>query len=134
MKFNRVNKKDKLAVNLVPLIDIIFVTLIFFLVLYRFSSFNPSESADNMENLTQGDLSKTFELENTKIIEIDRNAKLFVNHNQIENTIPNLKQHITSPENTNCIILIDDNVSYEEFGELVSNLESIGVTKISFIE
>jgi biopolymer transport protein ExbD len=135
MKFDKFKKKDKLKVNLVPLIDIIFVTLIFFLVLYRFSSFNPAEFSENAENLTQGDLSKTFELENTKIIEVDFNARIFINHNQIEeNTISNLKRQIPSPKDTNCILLVDDNVSYEEFGKLVNNLESIGVKKISFIE
>ncbi len=135
MKFDKFKKKDKLKVNLVPLIDIIFVTLIFFLVLYRFSSFNPTEFSENAENLTQGDLSKTFELENTKIIEVDFNARIFINHNQIEeNTISSLKRQIPSPNDTNCILLVDDNVSYEEFGKLVNNLESIGVKKISFIE
>jgi biopolymer transport protein ExbD len=127
-------KKAKLHSHLVPLIDIIFVTLIFFLVLYRFSTFDLSEGSEDADHITAGNLSGTYKMENTVFIQIDVDGNLFVNDVQIEDTIDSIDKVIDNPSTKSCIIIIDDNLSYETYGNLKKNLETLGIKRITYIK
>ncbi len=127
-------KTTKLGSHLVPLIDIIFVTLIFFLVLYRFSTFDFSESVKETDHITGGNLSGTYDIDNTVFIQINDDGILFVDDVQIWNTLDAISKVIEDPSKKSCIIMIDDNAPFISYGSLKKNLESLGIKKITFIK
>lgn len=137
MKFKA--DETELSANLIPLINVIFVILIFFLVLYRFSTIDVGDKDDAVENkeednnidLSSG-ISNALEMKNTLIIEISESNKIFINGNHTGNNMPAMKEIIINPEETKCIIRIHKDATYRGIGTLLINLKRIGISKISF--
>jgi len=136
MKFNI--EKTELSANLIPLINVIFVVLIFFLVLYRFSTIDTNEDTSNDEKEEDseiditGGMNNVLEMKNTIIIEISESNKIFVNGSHTGNNLPAIKEIIINPEETRCILRIDKDATYRSIGTLIRNLKRLGVSKISF--
>ena len=135
MKFRNPKDVEGEANHLIPLINIIFVILIFFLVLYRFSTFDVSDDTKKEEeiNLFNNSLSSiSSRLKNTAIIEINETGKLFINGISTSNIATALKKRIDNPKETNCILRINENTPYSDFSKLMLNLKKIGVKRINF--
>lgn len=134
MKF-RVSNKVELKTNLIPLIDVIFVILIFFLILYRFSTFDVAQSSDDSINIPEGNLSSTLQLKSTVFIEMSMDGKIFINGKATSiGNIQNIIKTIGEPESISCILIIDEDASYEFFSPLLLRLKSIGFRRLSFIK
>lgn len=130
------NKKTKSELNLVSLIDIIFVTLIFFLILYRFSTFTQaSESEYNFDNLNAFSMSKTFNKSDTVIIEIDEDGNILANGYQLsEITSEEFTKFIPNADGLNYIMVVDNLSPNEFYGKVINILKDIGAGKVCLIK
>lgn len=135
MKFRRSNR-TKLNTNLIPLIDVIFVILIFFLVLFRFSSFDVDENENEETGKFTNKLSKTLELEKTIFIEMNQDGKIFVDLKavSISDLARIIKAKNTNPKDISCLLIVDRDATYELFSPLFLRLKELGIIKISLIK
>ncbi len=124
-------------VNIIPLINVIFVILIFFLVLYRFSSFDVEKSEEDNETETDtfiGGSSQVYDIMDTVLIEVSAEGRTFIDGNEVSNSISDFKEEIENPEKTSCVLNIHEDAPYESFGSLIYNLKIVGVERISFLD
>ena len=132
MKF-RVQQKDHLDINLTPLIDVVFLLLIFFMVSTTFQK-NAEIQIDLPEASGMPPDTKEFVVE----IAIDSLGRYFVNNRVLVNKkLPTLKlaiqQTLTSAgkKQPHIIISSDKNASYQSVVTVMDAVNQLGLHKFS---
>lgn len=124
------NKNRDVAINLTPLIDVVFLLLIFFMVSTSFTR----ETQIKLE-LPKADVEK-LEAEPTIVeISVDKEGRIFVNGKSLVNSQPDtLKKAITPllAENSNVPVIIsaDANTTYQAFVSVMEATSELGITNI----
>jgi len=131
MKFKRfmfkTSLKEEASLNVVPLIDIIFTILIFFLLIYGLSTFAISEVESEDITIPKAKLSTTFELDKTIFIEIKKGS-IYVSKKLVQlNEIPYLIKNKGKPEELSCAIISDKETTYDIFTPLILKIKESGV-------
>ncbi|MDH5407517.1 MAG: biopolymer transporter ExbD [Gammaproteobacteria bacterium] len=128
----RNTRKEELQLNLTPLIDVVFLLLIFFMVSTSFTK----ESEINIElPESSGTPLKTekFVIE----IEIDREGRYFVNQQRVkDNKVLTLKRAIRliqgNKKNPQLIISSDRKTSYEAVVKAMDAARQLGLVNLTF--
>ncbi|MGL6154391.1 MAG: ExbD/TolR family protein [Cetobacterium sp.] len=122
----RKKKKSMLAPDLTPLIDVVFLLLIFFMVVSNFdkySSFNLKLPKAALE-----EKQKEKELPSQLIIDKDGNYFIKNNKNEIPVTLDNLSEKLSGVKEIS--ITADKNLKYEVIVQAIGKLKNLGIEKI----
>ncbi|MGL4308051.1 MAG: ExbD/TolR family protein [Cetobacterium sp.] len=122
----RKKKKSMLAPDLTPLIDVVFLLLIFFMVVSNFdkySSFNLKLPKAALE-----EKQKEKELPSQLIIDKDGNYFIKNNKNEIPVTLDNLSEKLSGVKEIS--ITADKNLNYEVIVQAIGKLKNLGIEKI----
>ena len=123
-------KKTEAELNLTPLIDIVFLLLIFFMVSTRFDS-NPRRDIDvpvssYSESKTKNNVSIFVDINN--IVTIRQKVFHVDKHDEIKRELDELK----SLGLTNVTVVADSRVNYQTFISIMESLASAGINRVSF--
>lgn len=128
----RSQKKDDLDVNVTPLIDVVFLLLIFFMVSTTFDR-------ESQIEVTLPEASISEPLKNNEIIEVTVNAEgiFFVNGQRVVNTqIATLKQAMlkiaNGREDPPVVINADKNAQVQSMVTVMDAARQLGFVHISF--
>ncbi|MGL6115253.1 ExbD/TolR family protein [Cetobacterium sp. SF1] len=122
----RKKKKSMLAPDLTPLIDVVFLLLIFFMVVSNFdkySSFNLKLPKAALE-----EKQKEKELPSQLIIDKDGNYFIKNNKNEIPVTLDNFSEKLSGVKEIS--ITADKNLKYEVIVQAIGKLKNLGIEKI----
>ncbi len=130
MKLLPKNRKAEAELNLTPLIDIVFLLLIFFMVSTRFDS-NPRRDIDvpvssYSESKTKNNVSIFVDINN--IVTIKQKVFHVDKHDEIKRELDELK----SLGLTNVTVVADSRVNYQTFISIMESLASAGINRVSF--
>lgn len=130
MKLLPKNRKAEAELNLTPLIDIVFLLLIFFMVSTRFDS-NPRRDIDvpvssYSESKTKNNVSIFVDINN--IVTIKQKVFHVDKHDEIKRELGELK----SLGLTNVTVVADSRVNYQTFISIMESLASAGINRVSF--
>lgn len=129
----KTNLETEHTLNLVPIIDIIFTILIFFLLLYAFSKIVTIEKESEEITVPQADIAESLELENTVIVEIKDN-NIYIEGKL--SSIKDMRGYVIKkgkPEEVNCIIMGEQDTTYNVFTPIILELKKIGVKKVNLV-
>ena len=123
-------KKRDVELNLTPLIDVVFLLLIFFMVSTSFTR----ETQIKME-LPKADVEKMESEKDVMEVSIDKEGRMFLNGKALVNsTIENLKRAMQPILNTNeqtpLIISADANTPYQSVVMAMDAASQLGITNI----
>lgn len=119
----RTKKRALVSPDLTPLIDVVFLLLIFFMLVTTFDKY----SGFSLE-LPQGNISSNLNTEIPELI-IDTDENYFLLVNNIQNKID--LENLTNLDNVNEIIIsADKNLRYEVIVKAIGKLKNIGVEKV----
>ena len=123
-------KKTEAELNLTPLIDIVFLLLIFFMVSTRFDS-NPRRDIDvpvssYSESKTKNNVSIFVDINN--IVTIKQKVFHVDKHDEIKRKLEELK----SLGLTHVTVVADSRVNYQTFISIMESLASAGINRVSF--
>ena len=130
MKLLPKNRKAEAELNLTPLIDIVFLLLIFFMVSTRFDS-NPRRDIDvpvssYSESKTKNNVSIFVDINN--IVTIKQKVFHVDKHDEIKRELEELK----SLGLTHVTVVADSRVNYQTFISIMEALASAGINRVSF--
>ena len=130
MKLLPKNRKAEAELNLTPLIDIVFLLLIFFMVSTRFDS-NPRRDIDvpvssYSESKTKNNVSIFVDINN--IVTIKQKVFHVDKHDEIKRELEELK----SLGLTHVSVVADSRVNYQTFISIMESLASAGINRVSF--
>ena len=130
MKLLPKNRKAEAELNLTPLIDIVFLLLIFFMVSTRFDS-NPRRDIDvpvssYSESKTKNNVSIFVDINN--IVTIKQKVFHVDKHDEIKRELDELK----SLGLTNVTVVADSRVNYQTFISIMESLASAWINRVSF--
>ncbi|MCJ8342041.1 MAG: biopolymer transporter ExbD [Cetobacterium sp.] len=119
-------KRDLITPDLTPLIDVVFLLLIFFMIVTNFNKY----SGFKLELPTSG---VTTEIDQNKALEIiiDKDKRYFVKNENESKEIPieNLAEYITGQKEV--IVTADKSLDYETVVELLGKIKNNSVESIS---
>lgn len=119
-------KRDLITPDLTPLIDVVFLLLIFFMIVTNFNKY----SGFKLELPTSG---VTTEIDQNKALEIiiDKDKRYFVKNENDSKEIPieNLVEYITGQKEV--IVTADKSLEYETVVELLGKIKNNSVESIS---
>ena len=123
-------KKTEAELNLTPLIDIVFLLLIFFMVSTRFDA-NPRRDIDvpvssYSESKTKNNVSIFVDINN--IVTIKQKVFHVDKHDEIKKELDQLK----SLGLTHVTVVADSRVNYQTFIGIMESLASAGINRVSF--
>ena len=129
MKPVRRNKKKTLDLNLTPLIDVIFMLLLFFILTSNFvkpSILLSLPEASNKEKLKKTDI----------VVSVDKNSNIFINREQVplEQLAEVLTDRIEAmPEvkDKRIIFYGDEAMPYKGFVKVIDIIKSTGVNEVN---
>jgi biopolymer transport protein ExbD len=128
----RPGKRENPDVNLTPLIDVVFLLLIFFMVSTSFD-----RHSDISVNLPQADTEKTEATEDTVIdVTIDSNGQFYVNSKQLINAqVDTLKRAITEAAGGNSdmplVISADAQTPHQAVVTAMDAARQLGIVHLS---
>ena len=130
MKLLPKNRKAEAELNLTPLIDIVFLLLIFFMVSTRFDS-NPRRDIDvpvssYSESKTKNNVSIFVDINN--IVTIKQKVFHVDKHDEIKRELEELK----SLGLTHVSVVADSRVNYQTFISIMESLAYAGINRVSF--
>ena len=115
-------EKKKIKINIIPLIDIIFLMLVFFMLATNFY-----EKRD-MKFSIEKDISENSELKNTTIIKIEKNEYLFENKKIEKTSLEKELLKIWNSQNFKNFVILNDESS--EVKTLIYILDILKKNKI----
>lgn len=119
--------KKKTSINIIPMIDVIFFLLVFFMLFTTFRT-NPF----GLEMQLPEAVTATEQKEEHIVININENGEFFHEENQV--SISELRNNIADSfnENPNLTVILnsDKNARYEHIITVMDNLRKIGVYNI----
>lgn len=129
MKPVRRNNKNTLDLNLTPLIDVIFMLLLFFILTSNFvkpSILLSLPEASNREKLKKTDV----------VVSVDKNSNVFINKEQV--ALENLAEVLTAKiealhevKDKRIIFYGDEAMSYKGFVKVIDIIKSTGVNEVN---
>ena len=120
-------EKKKIKINIIPLIDIIFLMLVFFMLATNFY-----EKRD-MEFSIEKDISENSELEKTIVIKIENNEYLYENKKIEKFSIENEILKIWNSQNfKNFVILNDDSSDMKTLIYILDILKKNQIKNVTF--
>lgn len=131
MKFRR-QKIDDVQINLTPLIDVVFLLLIFFMVSTTFNQ--STELTIDLPTATSqapsSDLSQNVELVITADGQYVINGRTLINE-RVKTLIQGLKEVTNGDSNTPLIITADAKASYDMVLRVYDAAATLGITKLA---
>jgi len=134
MNFRRRQNRDNLKVNLTPLIDTVFLLLIFFMMTTTFNR----ESQLNIDLPEAKGESPTVQMELIRII-VDEQGKYAINdmdHRLINSQLDTLKQALKkaagNKENPPLVISADENAPHYAVMKAMEAVRDLGFARLSF--
>ncbi len=130
MKIMPKNRKAEAELNLTPLIDIVFLLLIFFMVSTRFDT-NKRRDIDvplssYSESITKNSVSIFVDINN--IVTIGQKVFHLDKHDEIKKELGELKSsglsHVT--------VVADSRLNYQTFIGIMESLANAGISRVSF--
>ncbi len=128
----RPRRKDDLDLNLTPLIDVVFLLLIFFMVSTTFEmkseiNIKLPEAAENRAEVVPDSI----------VVALDANGRVFVNDNPLVNaqitTIREaLRQSAQKLDNPSVIINADANATHQSVVRVMDAARQLSMTRITF--
>lgn len=120
----RREKKSLIAPDLTPLIDVVFLLLIFFMVVTNFNKY----SNFNLKLPESG--IKSEEVKNNYELIIDGNGKYFLKENkkEIPITLENLGERLQGVKKIS--ISADKNLKYEVIVKAIGKIKSLGINDV----
>ena len=119
--------KKKSSINIIPMIDVIFFLLVFFMLFTSFRT-NPF----GMEMQLPEAVTATEQTEEHLVVHINEDGELYLNEEQVD--IPGLRASVTeryeSDSSLNVIINADRNSRYEYVIQVMDSLREVGVYNI----
>jgi len=120
--------KKKSSINIIPMIDVIFFLLVFFML---FTTFRASPEGLNLQ-LPKA-VTTTQQDENDLVINISEDGSYYYDNqiitlNELSEIIEN---EYSNPENLTAIISADENSQYKYIIEVMDNLRNIGVYNLA---
>lgn len=130
MNFNR-SETDRLEVNITPLIDVVFLLLIFFMVTTTFNQ-QAELRVDLPEASSEEQALEVIPIE----ITIDQNGKYFVNGNNLSNSeagtlMKSLQNLIAKADDQSVIIRADATTPHQAVVTAMDVVSKLGITKLS---
>lgn len=127
---SRRNKKSEVAINLTPLIDVVFLLLIFFMVSTSFTR----ETQIKLE-LPKADSEQMQTEPEVVEISIDKDGRFFVNgkgliNSQVETLIKAVAPNINEEKTTPLIISADANTNYQSVITAMDAASRLGISNI----
>ncbi len=126
MKSFRRAKKTSISMDVAPLLDIMFMLLLFFLLTSSF--LKPAlllklPVAGSREKVKNPDI----------IVSVDREGRVFLNRNEVEiDRLPALlKQKLSESEKKKIVFQGDENILYKKFVKIMGVIKSSGAKEIS---
>ncbi len=127
MEFKKKRKKD-IHIDMTPLVDIIFILLIFFAL-----SLNFTKTTSFNIKLPEISSNKTTLKSEKIVIHITSNEKIYLNNKSVDNlnSMSNLLINFKPLKNVNLIIKADINVSHGKVVQVMDICKTAGINKIS---
>lgn len=125
--------KKKIKINITPLIDIIFLLIIFFMMTSEFSSISSLKlkSSSVSEQYNDSSIDKTI----IKLVLLgNARVNVFGKVYSISNFKKNIANLITSNKNIQFILEVSKNVLVQDLVSIIDIIESSGFTDISILE
>ena len=122
-------KKDKpLDINVAPLIDIVFLLLIFFMLASEFTDFKTIDLVSPIESNTKIEITKL-----PIIINLSESGTIHVNSETIEkNNLSNfLKTTLTENSSKKVVINTDENTKINLLIDIIDIVRDLGIDKIA---
>ena len=120
-----------MAVNLTPLIDVVFLIIIFFIIMINFSEMHIRKI-----NLPKADEAKDSLIDKSRLLPVIIKSKdvLYLDRTLIslDTLVPVLEQKRRYMPSINIQILADETVPYEVVKDVLYKLSSNGIGKIEF--
>ncbi len=128
MQFKKRGQQRKLTLDMTPLIDVIFLLLIFFMISTTFISYNEIK-IKLPEAATKTKQEKIVPLE----ITITRENKLYIGKKLItsEDLLSSLKQRIANTKQEVLIIRADGQVKHQVVVQVMDTAKQAGINKLS---
>lgn len=132
MKLTRNRKRQDLVLNIAPLIDVVFLLLIFFMVATSFDE----KGAFNLELPKSTQKQEVKENKEIQVI-IDKDKKIFIKIDKdlkninINDLHAKLLEIIANNSNKNVIISADKNLSYGYIVEIMDLVKEAGANQIN---
>jgi len=124
-------KKDKpLDINVAPLIDIVFLLLIFFMLASEFTDFKTIDLVSPVESNTNIEITKL-----PIIINLSESGTIHVNSETIEkNNLSNfLKTTLTENSSKKVVINTDENTKINLLIDIIDIVRDLGIDKIALV-
>tara|TARA_A100001037_G_scaffold281214_1_gene284666 strand:- start:220 stop:624 length:405 start_codon:yes stop_codon:yes gene_type:complete len=124
-------KKDKpLDINVAPLIDIVFLLLIFFMLASEFTDFKTIDLVSPIESNTNIEITKL-----PIIINLSETGTIHVNSETIEkNNLSNfLKTTLTENSSKKVVINTDENTKINLLIDIIDIVRDLGIDKIALV-
>ncbi|MBT34832.1 MAG: hypothetical protein CMP15_01070 [Rickettsiales bacterium] len=124
-------KKDKpLDINVAPLIDIVFLLLIFFMLASEFTDFKTIDLVSPIESNTNIEITKL-----PIIINLSESGTIHVNSETIEkNNLSNfLKTTLTENSSKKVVINTDENTKINLLIDIIDIVRDLGIDKIALV-
>jgi biopolymer transport protein ExbD len=125
MKPFKRRKKNSIAMNVTPLLDVMFMLLLFFMLTSHFMKPSISLSLPRASNTQKQDKEDI-------IVSIDKNGLLFLNHQHITKTVllEALQEKVQQSEKKRIIFYGDAHIFYKDFIALMDILKKSGARTI----
>ncbi|MCI6989268.1 MAG: biopolymer transporter ExbD [Campylobacter sp.] len=130
MKFVKRDKKHRVEISMINLIDVIFMLLIFFMITTTFKSLsvyevNLPKSSESFENLDEESINIIYFANENIEVKINNKNINFQNRAKLLNFISNL------PKNISVALSADENIPYGKIVDLISTINKSGVSNLS---
>ena len=120
--------KKKSSINIIPMIDVIFFLLVFFML---FTTFRTTPEGIDMQ-LPKAVTATEQNTENF-IVEIDANGNYYYNNQSLQLSQVISEAEVVSNENNNLTIVIsaDKNTKYENVISLMDGMRNAGISRLA---
>lgn len=128
MKFRR-SQAEPLSLNLTPLIDVVFLLLIFFMVSTTFD-----RTSELQIQLPEAENGVASEAKNVLLIEVTEQGQVYLNAKQINDTLPQvLKQYLIEHDKPAAVrVIADGRALHQEVSRVLDALAGTELNNISF--
>ncbi len=131
MRTHRKRPRAALMVNMTPLIDVVFLIIIFFIIMINFSEMHLKNV-----NLPRADESKEsiFEKRSKIHLTIKSQDEIFLERKKVtlENLADILKRKLANPKDTTVQLRADENVTYDVIKKIMIKAALTHINKIEF--
>ncbi len=129
----KVNKDDQQSINLTPLIDIVFLLIIFFMVGTRFSELNEQEKSIQLEVPQVGAAVALTAAPKKRVINVLKDGKIVLDNETV--TIGELYDELTDTKNQyqklGVIVRGDANSKYQNVADVIATCKRADISDLN---